>query len=427
MRGVFELIHRRHGRQLVTAIDQDFGIAREGRGIAGHRDHQRHLALCQFARLRVRALARRIENHGVEALQFRRGERAAEEIALLHRDGFETRRMRGLSKRLERGRVGIDGGDFRFFRKPQRERADAAEEIGNVFGFPGVIGDQARERLFTKLRRLQERTRRQDQGRAAHPHRRGDALRRHLAMTRDARELVCLRDPRQRAGLPGSERSGTAHIDIEAVQGRGHLDIERLLQRRQRFRDCPGRGNRSGHRGCQHRAGIDRDERVRTQGGEADFENIARRVLARMQHGAPPAVAMRVDQRADICIDLRLLERCDDEIALPGAIGRFRPMLGGAAAANPEMRTERRDAVGRGRFDAQKIAPVRMARNGFGFGGFAGQRVGNKGIPVRGRGDAIAAMADMRNDKPLAHRTLLRDFYGERAGLGSRLLADQRG
>ena len=112
MRGVFELIHRRHGRQLVTAIDQDFGIAREGRGIAGHRDHQRHLALCQFARLRVRALARRIEDHGVEAFQFRRGERAAEEIALLHRDGFEARRTRRLREGFERGRVGVDSRDF---------------------------------------------------------------------------------------------------------------------------------------------------------------------------------------------------------------------------------------------------------------------------------------------------------------------------
>jgi hypothetical protein len=65
-----------------------------------------------------------------------------------------------------------------------------------------------------------------------------------------------------------------------------------------------------------------------------------------MQHGAPPAVAMRIDQCVDWCLDPGLLQRRHHEIALPCAIRCLRPMLGGAAAANPEMRTKRRNAVG---------------------------------------------------------------------------------
>ena len=48
--------------------------------------------------------------------------------------------------------------------------------------------------------------------------------------------------------------------------------------------------------GRQHRAGIDRHQGVRAQGGESDLENVVG-AAPRMQHRAPPAVAMRVDQR----------------------------------------------------------------------------------------------------------------------------------
>jgi hypothetical protein len=60
-----------------------------------------------------------------------------------------------------------------------------------------------------------------------------------------------------------------------------------------------------------------------------------------------------------------------------------------------------------------------MPRDRFSFDGFTRQRVGDKDITVRGLGDAVAAMSDMRNDKPVGHKTLLRDFYGERVGLGN--------
>ena len=42
MRRIAELVDRRDARQPVAAVDQDAGVAREGRGIARHRDHDRH-------------------------------------------------------------------------------------------------------------------------------------------------------------------------------------------------------------------------------------------------------------------------------------------------------------------------------------------------------------------------------------------------
>ena len=66
MGGMPELIDRRHRRQPIAAIDQNAGIAREGRRIARHRDDDGNGALGKLARLRLGALARRIEHHGVE-------------------------------------------------------------------------------------------------------------------------------------------------------------------------------------------------------------------------------------------------------------------------------------------------------------------------------------------------------------------------
>ena len=42
MRRMAELVDRRHGFQLVAAVDQNPRVARERRDIAGHRDHDRN-------------------------------------------------------------------------------------------------------------------------------------------------------------------------------------------------------------------------------------------------------------------------------------------------------------------------------------------------------------------------------------------------
>ena len=125
-----------------------------------------------------------------------------------------------------------------------------------------------------------------------------------------------------------------------------------------------------------------------------------------MQHRAPPALAMRVDQVRNGCLDASLRQRGDYEIAFPGPVWRVRPMLGGAAAANPEMRAKRRNAVGRGRCDAHQMAPVRVAGDRLHLHGFARQRVRNENVAIRRLGEAVGPMSHARNDNPLGHTSL---------------------
>ena len=78
-------------------------------------------------------------------------------------------------------------------------------------------------------------------------------------------------------------------------------------------------------------------------------------------------------------------------------------MLQGAAAADAEMRTNRRDAFGAGLFDVEQMAPIGMARHGFGFDGFARQRAGHVNRALAAIGHAVAAMAEPIDDKMLNH------------------------
>jgi len=63
---------------------------------------------------------------------------------------------------------------------------------------------------------------------------------------------------------------------------------------------------------------------------------------------------MGVDQGVDVAIELRLRQRLDDEIALPGAVGLGFPVLDRAAAANTKVLAERRDPLGAGLLDASR-------------------------------------------------------------------------
>ena len=88
------------------------------------------------------------------------------------------------------------------------------------------------------------------------------------------------------------------------------------------------------------------------------------RAAPRMEDGAPPALAVRVDQVADRRVEARLPQRRDDQAALPFAIAREIPVLRLAAAAHAEMRADRRDALRARGLDAQQMAAVRMAGDG---------------------------------------------------------------
>jgi hypothetical protein len=122
-----------------------------------------------------------------------------------------------------------------------------------------------------------------------------------------------------------------------------------------------------------------------------------------MKDNTATAVTVRVDQIGDRRFDAGLAQRLDDEAALPRPVSRRLPMLHGAAAANTEMRTNRRDALRARCLDAKKLAAVGMAGYFVNFNGLARQGSRHKDRPVSAVGDAIAAMADPVDDEMLNH------------------------
>src|SRR6185437_11005432 len=156
------------------------------------------------------------------------------------------------------------------------------------------------------------------------------------------------------------EWPGAPHIDVEARVRCGDRDVERLLRGRQRLGDGPRGGDRAVKTLRQHWTMVDGNNAVRARGGKSDFEHLVR-AAARMKYRATAAIAVRVDEVADRRIEARLPQRLDHETAFPGAIRRALPVLQSAAAADAEMRTDRRDALRARLFDAQQLPPVGMA------------------------------------------------------------------
>src|ERR1051326_7766819 len=90
VRRVAELVDRGDLIEPVAALDENARVAREGRGVARHRDDERHLRTGEPLRLRERALARRIEHDGVERLEFRLPQMPAKKIVARGRDRLCT-------------------------------------------------------------------------------------------------------------------------------------------------------------------------------------------------------------------------------------------------------------------------------------------------------------------------------------------------
>ena len=94
MSGMPELIHRRYRFEPIPAIEQQSGVAREGRRIARHRDDSGNGAFRKLARLRLGALTRRIEHQGIDALELLRHQRPAKQVARLASIGLSPRSCR---------------------------------------------------------------------------------------------------------------------------------------------------------------------------------------------------------------------------------------------------------------------------------------------------------------------------------------------
>ena len=147
---------------------------------------------------------------------------------------------------------------------------------------------------------------------------------------------------------------------------------------------------------------VDHDNLVTPRRRETDPQHIFL-ADAGVQRDAPPSGAVRVDQLADVACDAMMMERIDDELALPCPIGIGLPMLNRTAAADPEMRTERRDALRAGRDDLRQHPPIRMPGRWQYFDGFVGQRIRHIHRLAVDHGDAIAALADMIDGETFGH------------------------
>src|ERR1700748_2331744 len=103
-----KLVDRRDALDAKAAVDQRPRVAREGGGVAGNRDHDSDLARRELLDLRLRALPRWVEHHGVVVAQFLRHQRTAEQIAGLGLDRLQPGgRCRGLRQRRYRAGVAV--------------------------------------------------------------------------------------------------------------------------------------------------------------------------------------------------------------------------------------------------------------------------------------------------------------------------------
>src|SRR3546814_20822456 len=75
-----ELAHRLYGRQYITCLGQQLGIAGEAAWIAGDISDGRNVRLGELLHLLTSSRAGRIQNNSFEAVQLSGDERASEEI-----------------------------------------------------------------------------------------------------------------------------------------------------------------------------------------------------------------------------------------------------------------------------------------------------------------------------------------------------------
>ena len=258
------------------------------------------------ARLGERPGARRIEQDRVERLELLGAAAdAGTDRARRPRSpaGPAFRRSRAPARAM-RGGVDIGGEDFVRGGEPERESADAAEEIGDPPRARERRRCAARQAFLARDRRLQKAAGRKDRARSRRRRRSArDARRRSRRDWRPARDRA---SRRARASL----RRSTASSDPDPRrsksrpgQARGRLNVERLARVRairRRARAPPSSapaisGANSGHSSMSTISWA-RARMKPTSSRPCEWN-------ARVKRRAPPSRAVRIDQRADFGLD----------------------------------------------------------------------------------------------------------------------------
>ncbi len=175
---------------------------------------------------------------------------------------------------------------------------------------------------------------------------------------------------RQLADARRRQRSRSANVDVEAGVGRRRLDVERLARRGEHFGDGPSRLDRAAHSRREDGAAVDRHQAVRPEGGEAYLQHV---VFAPpcVKYGAPASGPVGIDESVGLSDEAGSLQRRREQFVLPVAVARHSQMLQRAAAADSEMRADRRNAVGARAVDRNEMATVGMAVPLLDLGGLA--------------------------------------------------------
>lgn len=105
---------------------------------------------------------------------------------------------------------------------------------------------------------------------------------------------------------------------------------------------------------------IDPHDATRVKGCKADLQHPMGR-SARMEDGASSSLAVRVDQRVNLGVEVGLCKGHCHQFSLPGAITVFAPVLQRAPAADSEVRTNRCDALSARLLDPQQMTPIGVA------------------------------------------------------------------
>ena len=141
---------------------------------------------------------------------------------------------------------------------------------------------------------------------------------------------------------------------------------------------------------------------MRARRREANFQNIVNAPSC-VEHGAPAALPMGIDQVAHRCNHIRLRECLQHKRALPQVIFRKRPVLEGAAAAGAKMLAHGFAAFVAGFFDAQKMTAVGVAFDWLDRDDFTRQCVGNVDRPICGVGDPVSPMSEPHDTELFSH------------------------
>ena len=219
MRGPAELVDNLHPVQHIASPCQDARIACKGDRVAGHGRNHRNVRVRQRCRLRFGPGARRVDHHGVKALEFVRFQRASEQVPRFCRHPVQALRLAPTPVQgRQHRRIAFHGKDLGCFGKRKAECAGTGEQIHHTARGADGLFHRRKQGGLAFGRGLQEGPGRwgdQRLAKALDGHR---AQRNHFAVPGQTRNVEGFRHTGQRHTHFGLERFAARDRNIGATQ-----------------------------------------------------------------------------------------------------------------------------------------------------------------------------------------------------------------